>query len=810
MRSRIAILLSPILVAGTLLAGIDLWDPAAPAQTSGNRGLPTFEQLPSYVVENRGQLAESVKFTTLGGSPIAFTDGGLQVRLDDRSGTTQAWGLHLDFLGARPSTPEGVLRQAAVVSTFRGDPSEWTVGAPTYSGVAYRDLWPGVDLVAEGGADRLKYSFVLEPGADPSDIRMRWRGAESLVLDRGGNLRIGTPAGVLLDEAPVTFQTWGDRERRITSSYSVDGSSFGFDVGRYDASRSLVIDPALVYAGYIGGALGDGGDGIAVDAAGNAYVVGHTSSPQASFPVAVGPDTTHNGDADAFVAKVNPAGTGLIYAGYIGGDQADEGREVAVDPTGAAYVTGYAESTQGTFPIVGPLDPTHNGDTDAFVAKLAPSGASLLYSGYIGGDLFDYGNGIAVDGAGAAYVVGRAGSDEATFPETVGPDLTHNMGDDAFVAKVNPTGSSLVYAGYIGGDMDDVAWDVAVDGAGQASVIGDADSDQNTFPDGDGFGGVPGPDPGQNGGTDAFVAKVSATGATLLSAGYVGGNGFDFGKGIAVDAAGAAYLAGFTSSDETTFPETVGPDLTKNVNDDAYVAKLNPAGTTLLYAGFLGGDDMDFGEAIAVDPTGAAYVVGYTNSTEATFPVLDAPDPTANGGNDGFVAKVQPSGAALAYAGFLGGAADDSAENVAVGGGGAAYVVGDTSSTEATFPDLVGPDTSFNGGSDAFVAKVATTETCQGQLVTHLGSGGNDVIRGTGNTDVVLALGGNDRINVLGGWDRVCAGSDNDRVKGGGGNDRLLGEQGRDNLNGGAGKRDLCKGGPGKDKGGKGCEKGRL
>jgi Ca2+-binding RTX toxin-like protein len=246
------------------------------------------------------------------------------------------------------------------------------------------------------------------------------------------------------------------------------------------------------------------------------------------------------------------------------------------------------------------------------------------------------------------------------------------------------------------------------------------------------------------------------------------------------------------------------------MGDDAFVAKVNAPGTALVYAGFIGGDGGDFAEEVAIDASGAAYVTGYTNSDQATFPIVDAPDPSANGGNDAFITKVVPAGTGFAYSGFLGGADEDSGESVAVDLGGAANVAGRTASDQTTFPVLVGPDTTYNGLGDGFVAKVETTERCQGKPVTRLGSDGNDSIIGTSGPDVFLAQGGNDRVNAKGGKDRVCAGPDNDKVKGGGGNDRLLGEQGRDNLNGGAGKRDLCKGGPGKDKGGKGCEKGRL
>ena len=223
-------------------------------------------------------------------------------------------------------------------------------------------------------------------------------------------------------------------------------------MGDYDRGRPLVIDPMLIsYAGYIGGAGGEEGHGIAVDQDGAAYVIGTTDSDQSSFPVTGGPDLTVNGNKDAFVAEVKPDGSGLVYAGYIGGASEDRGYGIAVDQAGAAYVTGVTDSDQASFPVsVGP-GLTYSRNYDAFVAKVEPGGRGLVYAGYIGGAGFDEGVGIAVDQDGAAYVAGDTESDQAGFPVTGGPDLTPNGGWDAFVAKVEPGGRGLVYAGYIGG-----------------------------------------------------------------------------------------------------------------------------------------------------------------------------------------------------------------------------------------------------------------------------------------------------------------------------------------------------------------------
>ena len=382
---------------------------------------------------------------------------------------------------------------------------------------------------------------------------------------------------------------------------------------------------------------------------------------------------------------------------------------IAVDKSGNAYVTGSTESTQATFPVtVGP-DLTHNVGQDVFVAKVNATGTALVYCGYIGGWMEDIGYGIAVDGSGNAYVSGMTESNEITmpFPVTVGPDLTFNGAfgdDDGFVAKVNAAGTGLVYCGYIGGSSRESCSEIAVDGSGNAYVTGWTFSREV-----DGFPVAVGPDitfNGSAGSQEAFVAKVNAGGTALDYCGYVGSGGY--GTGIAVDAAGNAYIAGETYANEANFPVSVGPDLTSNGLDDVFVAKLNTAGTAFLYCGYIGGSMDDTARGIAVDAAGNAYIVGHTRSTETTFPVSVGPDLTFNGGiDDVFVAKVNPQGTGLIFSGFIGGSGDDLSTGIAVDKAGSTYVTGYTGSSQSTFPVTVGPDLVFDGGTyDAFVAKV--------------------------------------------------------------------------------------------------------
>lgn len=401
----------------------------------------------------------------------------------------------------------------------------------------------------------------------------------------------------------------------------------------------------LVYCGYLGGASGEQVSSIAVDAMGNAYVTGSTNSDQKSFPVTVGPKLTYDGRNDAFVAKVRADGTGLVYCGYIGGGEYDQAYGIAVDAAGNAYVAGWTESNQSSsfpFPVaVGP-DLTFNGGSDAFVAKVKADGTGFAYCGYLGGAGVEQASSIAVDASGNAYVTGYTRSNEASFPVTIGPDLTFNgivnVDSDSFVAKVKADGTGLVYCGYIGGSGNEEAYGIAVDSTGNAYVTGATVSDQTSFPV------TVGPDLTSNGNFDtfkydAFVAKVRADGTGLIYCGYIGGSEYDQANGIAVDATGNAYVAGYTYSDQTSFPVTIGPKLTLNGSNDAFIAKVRADGTALVYCGYIGGLKSDVASGIAIDAAGSAYVAGYTYSDQSSFPVTIGPDLTFNGPTDPFNAQ---------------------------------------------------------------------------------------------------------------------------------------------------------------------------
>lgn len=393
---------------------------------------------------------------------------------------------------------------------------------------------------------------------------------------------------------------------------------------------------------------------------------------------------------------------------------------IAMDYEIEAIESGDHGDTHTTFGFrVGDHDPT---------LPLVLDPALLVYCGYLGSHGVDYGRGIAVDGAGATYIVGSTGA--GGFPVTVGPDLSVNGGWDAFVAKVDPTGTKLIYCGYIGGASEDRGYAVAVDTAGCAYVAGGTRSTETTFPV------KLGPGLKHNGTMrwDGFVARVNPAGTSLDYCGYVGGANDDFAEAIDVDASGAAYITGHTDSDQTSFPVSGGPSLTFGGALDAYVAKIDPTGKQLVYCGYIGGTSDDWGLGLAVDAAGQAHITGVTHSTETSFPVRVGPSLVHRGHFDAYVAKVNAGGTALVYCGYIGGTLDDNAYGIDLDAGGNAYVGGATFSDHLSFPVTVGPDLTFNAGgngADAFVAKVDVS----GKTLAYcgyVGGAGIDCVKGIG------------------------------------------------------------------------------
>jgi len=629
------------------------------------------------------------------------------------------------------------------------DPRKWRTNVPTYAKVRYKNVYPGVDLDYHGNQRQLEYDFVVAPGADAARILlnvdlMGQPGNKQKVvrLDADGDLVIQTDGGEARFHKPVVYQPevrssgFPGHSSRVEGHYLLTASNqVRFALGPYDPTKPLVIDPVLSYSTYLGGSGGDLGNAIAVDSAGNAYVTGETFSTD--FPTTNPIQGSLAGVTDVFIAKLNPTGSAPIYSTYLGGHDnsysqdvyaTDCGTGIAADSSGNVYVTGFTASTD--FPTVNPLQRSLKATVNGFVAKLNASGSGLVYSTYLGGSGGDFGGGIAVDSTGNAYVTGTTFSEDFPTVNAFQPQKGsttcpgYSQCPDAFVAKLNASGSALVYSTYLGGsdaENTNLGGRIAVDSAGNAYVSGETWS--TDFP-------TVNPLQAANGGVyDGFVAKLNPSGSALVYSTYLGGSDFDSVLGIAVDATGNASVTGYTSS--TDFPTTSGAFQT-NCNtspgscEDAFVAKLRPDGSALVYSTYLGGSGDDGGTGIALDPAGNAYVTGSTESSD--FPTMNAVQSSyaGNGGvfcapvpcGDAFVAQLNTSGSGLVYSTYLGGSQQDAGEGVAVDSAGNAYVTGYTTSTN--FPTLNPPQPSYGGGGtgcgpfscgDAFVAKIGPADS---------------------------------------------------------------------------------------------------
>jgi len=706
--------------------------PARPADAPVARLLSA--ALPLSFEENRGQTDPTVTYLAHGpGYTLFLTADETVLTLShprtpgqrrhaahgpDQATTEAVTGtvgttLRLRYAGANAHPQVDATDQLpGLINYFIGsNPADWQTDVPTFSHVTYHDVYPGTDLVYYGTAGRLEYDWRLQPGADPGAIGFSVEGARGLRLDGAGALSIDTPGGALRQHAPVAYQEIDGRKRPVASRYVVTGADrIGFALGAYDKSKPVTIDPVLSYSTYLGGGYTDEGYGIAVDSAGSAYITGQTNSPY--FPTKnsiQGPNggspNPHSLTYDAFVTKLNPAGNALVYSTYLGGQNNDYGRGIAVGGQGAAYVTGFTGSP--SFPTTSNAYQTVFGgySYDAFVTKLNPAGNGLLYSSFLGGANTDYGYGIADGQNGTVYVVGTTLS--ANFPIT-NAYQSALTGGAAFLARIDTTASgaaSLRYSTYLGSGSDGLA--IAADPSGSGAV----------YVTGDTVGGFPvqGATPIQGsyggGSSDAYVAKLNtgASGAaSLLYSTYLGGSSTDVGQGIAADAAGDAYVTGYTGSSNFPTKNALQGSYNGGSGGDAFVAKVNPAGAALVYSTYLGGSADDRGNGIAADAQGNAYVTGYTNSTN--FPVRNAPQPSVSGSAyDAFVAKLNAAGSLLPYSTYLGGSGgDDIGTGIAVDAQGSAYVTGYTAATDFPTTNNALQGGYGGGDNDAFVAEIGT------------------------------------------------------------------------------------------------------
>ena len=728
--------------AALLLAAIGLSLALRPADPSTSKApgvteAPGYGKLPLAFEPSRGRTeADFIARSTSG--TVLISGSGAQLSLGQGVAPSR-----IDFrvIGGARSEPSALGRLPGVVNDLRGDEaSRWQTHIPTFERVRYRKVYPGVDLDWHGTQQRLEYDFRIAPGADPSAIALRVAGADRVRVARDGDLVLAAGGEAIRQSAPVAYQGDGTSRTPVDAGFKLRGNTVSFAIGAYDRSRPLVIDPVVLdYSTYLGGNGAERANGIAVDSSGAAYLTGRTLSTD--FNTA-GPVESVTGQGDVFISKLNSAGNAIVYSTYLGGEGDDSGNGIAVDGTGA-YIVGTTESTD--FNTVNAAFPNRDaGVADAFAAKLNPAGDGLVYSTYLGGPnnfccgsgnsggivphekkagATDEGVAIAIDSSGAAYVAGTTHAKNYPTKGEIELDTSEQQGyggcgnnstactgassmtSDAFVTKLTPAGNELVYSTYLGGDLGDGATAIAVDSAGSAYVAGATNS-----PDFNRVGGIEGlngtfENNGRRTNFDAFVSKLNPAGNALTYSTYLGGSDFDAAHSIAIDSAGAAYVTGTTDSSDFNLVNEIEGD---SSGPDAFVSKLNPAGSGLEYSSYLGGDLGDAANSIAVDPAGRALITGTTSSRD--FDRAGAIERDA-GREDAFVSSLTPGGD-LACSSYLGGDGADSGNAIAVGPSGAAYVAG---STESPDFNMAGPLEGDSGGPDAFASRLSLTEPCEPQ-----------------------------------------------------------------------------------------------
>ncbi len=723
MQKKLAWLL--VLVYGVLNGGVSF--AAISKKDSAKIAIAkSFSNHPLKFEKNLGQTADEVAFFSRGsgyGFFLAPTESVMVLsRLADQASPHRLSGefhkgkpdqfessvIKMRMLGAN-THPEmtGEKKLKSTSHYFIGNEKEsWHRGIPNFEQVHFEEVYSGIDLVYYGNQGELEYDFIIKPGADPNSIVLEFSGAEALSLDDDGNLILKTPAGKVVQRAPFSYQHIDGKKKPVVSRYVLKpDNKVVFQVAEYDPDHDLVIDPLLKFSTYLGGGSSDEAYGIAVDSNDNVYITGSTRSIDFDTLNEIEGDDL---ELDVFVFKLESAALGmdLVYSTYLGGSSFERGESIAVDSSGNAYVAGWTDSTD--FNTVNQIEGDSPG-RDVFVLKLSENAGvpSLEFSTYLGGSGLDQGESLALDSQDNIYV---AGWTQSVDFNTVNPLEGDSGFNDAFVFKLEqtPTGPSLVYSTYLGGSFNDEAYAIAVTPSGTAYVAG------RTFStDFDTVNTLDTPDLS----SDFFIFKLEETAGVLNLAysTYLGGSGAEEVSGIAVDATGGTYVAGYTTS---TNLETVNP-IEGDSGDgtwDAYVFKLQEiAGAPVLaWSTYLGGSAADFAQAIAVDASGNAFVAGYTLSSD--FDLANEIEGDSEG-TDVFIAKLEdsPSGAVLSYSTYLGGGGNDSAFAIALDSNDDVFIAGWTTSLDY---DVAFQIETHTGISDVFVSKIGDTDTTPPVITT--------------------------------------------------------------------------------------------
>ena len=663
-------------------------------------------RLPLRFEANRGQWDPAVRYAArANGNALLLTAGGPVVALP---GSERVAIKLLNSNRAAQIEPLGQL--PSHTDYFLGSREHWHTGIPNYSRVRYRAVYPGIDVVYYGNPSRLEYDFVLQPGADPRAIRLKFHGAGHLSITPEGDLAFGSGGARMVQEKPAIYQEDGPAatRRQVQGRYVLLARDVvGIRLGRYDRTQPLVIDPTLVYSTYMGGSGADQITAAQLDSLGHLYVAGSTATNDL-----VATTNTYQaanaGGIDCFVAIINTtpgAGFPILYFSYAGGTGTDIPLAMVLDSSHNIYLTGTTNSTD--FPTAGSAIQTAGAGSNivsGFVFELNPglsSGtSSLVYSTYLGGTTGNQSaNGIALDPGGNIYVIGTTKSTDFPVSSTAYQSTLNGL-QDAFLCKINPTSSTLVYSTYLGGEFEDDGRGIAIGSNGLVYFA--VNTNSTLFP-------LAGASYQSNlaGNYDIAIGAMDMTQSgtgSLVYATYFGGSDNDEARKLSLDANGNLLLTGYTlSTDLPVTADAIQPAY--GGNGDAFVVVVNPANPAfLLYSSYLGGADGEVGSDIAADSAGFLYVTGYTIS--ANFPTTaNAPQPAWGRGIDVFVTKLQRGVAGLAglqWSTYFGGTGFNTGLALVVGPDGTVYVVGYAGSQFPTTSGATQP--AFDGGySDGFI-----------------------------------------------------------------------------------------------------------
>lgn len=702
----------------------------------------------AYFEPNRGQADPSVAYVARGPgyTVLLRRTGGALYRLS-AGAQADAAPFGIELVGQRSPAGRAGEQPATSVTNYYGGrfPDGWHAAIPHYRRVRFDNVFPGIDLTWRARGGDLEYEFLASPGANPGQIRVRFTGASSISIDAKGDLVLQTQGGRIRHRRPVAWQEVEGRRQSVQIAMRLEGATVGFRLGRYDRRRPLWIDPVLCYATFVGGAGYDAGYAIAADGVGGVYITGTTAS--LGFPAQ---GSGVSGNRDAFVMKFDESGD-LLYTTLFAGAGDSSGQAIVADSSGNVYIAGTTEAPN--FPVTARAWQTvFGGIADAFAAKLNSAG-NLIYATYIGGTGQEAGTGIAIDPSGNAYVSGYT---SAMFPTTPGAAQTLYGGGfaDAFVVKLNASGSAAVYSTLLGGTGIDEAEAIVVDAAGHACIAGYTDSPNlavtaalQPFPGGEG---------------DALVACLSADGTAWMMVSYLGGSNFDQAYALAIDAAGSLYVAGTTFSQD--FPVTSGAVQPASAGSyDAFVAKLSPSSESLVYATYLGGGGSDAATTLAVGGAGDVWVGGYTTSTD--FPLSGAWQTIPGGSFDGFISHLSGNAEVLLTSSYLGGSADDRVFGIALDvTTGRVFADGATLSTN--FPVTPGAlQGTAPAGMNAFLANINPSSYSISGQVTQAGaplSGVRITLGGAASASAATDVNGDFTFNNLtGGYSYTVAASMN-------------------------------------------------